>query len=199
MNKKQMADHHFESWSETYEQSYLQKLIFDRVHRAVLETIPAGFNPRSILDIGCGTGRLLRRAHQIWPDAALNGIDPTAGMVEKAHELTPGATFYIDQAESLPLPDGSIDLVLSTVSFHHWQDQALGIRQASRVLRPGGYFILADMAVPYWIWKITHHGQHASGSKIKEMTVQSGLVIQSQKRSLSANFLITASKKPDSK
>ena len=49
-------------------------------------------------------------------------------MIAQANLLTPGARFYVGQAESLPLPDASIDLALSTMSFHHWANQAQGVR-----------------------------------------------------------------------
>jgi ubiquinone/menaquinone biosynthesis C-methylase UbiE len=44
-----------------------------------------------------------------------------------AKRLTPNATFSTGMAEALPLQDASVDLALSTSSFHHWQDQVAGI------------------------------------------------------------------------
>jgi SAM-dependent methyltransferase len=41
-----------------------------------------------------------------------------------------------------------VDLAFSTMSFHHWRDQQVGVREIARVLRPGGHFILADVAPP---------------------------------------------------
>jgi ubiquinone/menaquinone biosynthesis C-methylase UbiE len=144
----------FSRWSRTYERSYLQGLIFDRVHRAVLELIAGeGAAQERILDVGCGTGRFLRKAAQRWPDARLIGVDPAEGMIEVARSLTPGATFYISMAEELPLPDASVDVAVTTLSFHHWSDQAAGVREVARVLRPGGRFILVDASAPAWMQK----------------------------------------------
>ena len=112
----------FERRSGTYEDSLMQFLFFDRFHRIALDAVPAGIQPESILDIGCGTGRLLRKAAIRWPTALLTGVDPAEGMVKEARHLTPQAQFLVSPAESIPLPDGSVDLVLSTLSFHHWQD-----------------------------------------------------------------------------
>ncbi len=50
----------FDRWSSTYEGYWLQKLIFDRVHRAVLDAVADQARPEVLLDVGCGTGRLLR-------------------------------------------------------------------------------------------------------------------------------------------
>ncbi len=184
------TNQYFEKWSDTYESSYMQRLIFDRAHRAVIERTPGDLQPKRILDVGCGTGRLLRRAGHRWPEARLFGIDLTEGMVCQAHRLTPGAAFAVSQAEKLPLPDASLDLALSTVSFHHWADQAEGVRQVAHVLRPGGVFILADMAVPYWIWLIMRHGQFASAKMQRKMFENAGLSVLEQSRSGWGNRLV---------
>ena len=68
-------------------------------------------------------------------------------MIRMAEGSDPHGTqlrFIHGEAEELPFDDGSFDLVLSTVSFHHWMDQDKGLREIERVLVPGGDFILAD-------------------------------------------------------
>ena len=164
---------HFNRWSKTYEQSMSQWFFFDRVHRGLLARIPADFTPAEVLDIGCGTGRLLRKIAVRWPEAHLAGVDLAEGMVAQARTHTPGATITQAPAEALPLADGSVDLVTSTTSFHHWNDQAQGIREAVRVLRPGGLFALADMSVPA-------HGQPLSRRAIRELFQAAGLTIRVQ-------------------
>jgi ubiquinone/menaquinone biosynthesis C-methylase UbiE len=181
----------FERRSKTYEDSFRQGFFFDRVHRTTLDSIPAGFKPESILDIGCGTGRLLRRAATRWPTARLIGVDPSEGMVTEARRLTPGAIIHHGLAESLPIDDESVNLVLSTASFHHWQDQAQGLKQIARVLRPGGFFVLADISMPYGLQKIYRHGRQADPSTLGEMASQAGLTIQAQRRVL-GRFLLVA-------
>ena len=164
---------HFNSWSETYERSFMQWLLFDRVHRGVLARIPANFVPAHILDIGCGTGRLLRRMHVRWPSASLVGVDVAEGMVARAREQTDYATIYQAPAEHLPLENDSVDLATSTTSFHHWSDQAQGVREAVRVMRKGGLFILADM-------NLAAHGHPLARSAVQGMFKDSGLSIRSQ-------------------
>jgi ubiquinone/menaquinone biosynthesis C-methylase UbiE len=162
----------FNQWSKTYERSFTQWLFFDRVHRGVLIHLPVGFTPTAILDIGCGTGRLLRRMHARWPAAALVGVDPSEGMITRAHQLTSPAIFYQASAEHLPLGDDSIDLISSTMSFHHWSDQAQGIQDISRVLHHGGIFILADTNIG--------HGHPLSRAQTRDLLLASGLSIYSQ-------------------
>jgi ubiquinone/menaquinone biosynthesis C-methylase UbiE len=164
---------HFNAWSETYERSLAQWFFFDQVHRGVLRRIPAGFVPAGVLDIGCGTGRLLRRIQKRWPSAALAGVDLAEGMVAQARKLTTSATIYQAPAERLPLESDSVDLVTSTTSFHHWSDQAQGVREAVRVLRRGGLFILADMS-------ISHHGHPLAHSQVRSMFEKAGLSIRRQ-------------------
>ena len=130
----------FNRWSETYEDSWLQRILFDRVQDTLLELVGMETVPGTILDIGCGTGRLLHKMRARWPKAQLVGIDPAEGMVRKARQLMPEATLYVSMVESIPLPDNSIDLITSTVSFHHWSDQLQGLREVARVLYPGGRF-----------------------------------------------------------
>jgi ubiquinone/menaquinone biosynthesis C-methylase UbiE len=164
---------HFNHWSETYERSFMQWIIFDRVHRRVLALIPANFVPANIVDIGCGTGRLLRRMHARWPEAGLAGVDVAEGMVTQARERTDFATIYQAAAEQLPLEDASVDLATSTTSFHHWSNQAKGVSEAVRVLRVGGLFILADM-------NLAAHGNPISRAAVKTLFINSGLSIRSQ-------------------
>lgn len=58
--------------------------------------------------------------------------------MEKARQILLEGRFYVGVAESLPLPDYSVDVVLSTASFHHWTDQAADVREIARVLRSEG-------------------------------------------------------------
>ncbi len=164
---------HFNNWSETYERSFMQWLLFDRVHRGVLARIPANFVPATILDIGCGNGRLLRRMHAHWPSAILAGIDVSEGMLAQAHAQTAYATFHQALAEHLPVENETMDLVTSTASFHHWSDQAQGVREAVRVLHRGGLFILADM-------NLVVHGHPSGRAQVRAIFENSGLSIRSQ-------------------
>jgi ubiquinone/menaquinone biosynthesis C-methylase UbiE len=181
----------FERRAGTYENSPMQRLFFDRIHRAALGMIPAELAPQAILDIGCGTGRLLRKLARRFPSANLIGVDPAERMIAEARRRTPGATFYVGQAEDLPLPEASVDLVMSTTSFHHWRDQALGVRQVGCALRPGGGFVLADVLPPYLIYRIIRHGRWASPAAVKEMFIQAGLDVLAQRRGLGFFLLLT--------
>ncbi|WP_223693662.1 class I SAM-dependent methyltransferase [Leifsonia poae] len=101
-----------------------------------------------ILDVGCGTGFLVRHLALLLPEAALVGVDAAAGMVEVAeHDRRgdPRMRFEHATAEQLPHADGAFDLVVSSTSFSHWSDQARGVRECARVLAPGGALVLVDV------------------------------------------------------
>ncbi len=183
----------FNRWSQTYETSWMQRSLFDRVHESVLGLVARDLpSPGVILDAGCGTGRLLRKARIRYPGARLIGVDPAEGMIEKARRMMPGAAFFVGSAEAIPLPDALVDLAISTVSFHHWRDQEQGVREIRRVLRPGGQFLLADMVLPRFLINLLHHGRIRTADEMKAIFGQAGLEVRSQHRLLLGLILVTS-------
>jgi SAM-dependent methyltransferase len=189
--------HDFETWSATYEESWLQHLYFDRIHNHVLDLIDIDPPPSGVLDAGCGTGRLLRKIRQRWPDTKLYGIDPAEGMINKAREMMPDATFILGSAESIMLPDSSVDFVISTTSFHHWEDQNRAIQEIYRILRKGGYFVLAEVTLSGFLLKISHHGHICNPGEIRKMFEDSGFIVQGQRRMLLRHALVTIGMRKD--
>ncbi|TMC47912.1 MAG: class I SAM-dependent methyltransferase [Chloroflexi bacterium] len=104
--------------------------------------------PRRVVDVGCGTGRLLAQLHERLPDAELVGVDPSAGMVAQARTRLGQQSrvrIEVTPASALPLEDRSVDAVVTTISFHHWDDQPASLGEISRVLRDGGRLLVADL------------------------------------------------------
>jgi ubiquinone/menaquinone biosynthesis C-methylase UbiE len=141
----------FDARAEGYEGGWLGRLhqqIADRTADLAVRAVPA---PRRILDVGCGTGYLLRRLADRCPDAAeLIGVDPARAMIAAARAAAAGdrLQWLEGTAEELPFPEGSFDLVVSTTSFDHWADQQAGLRECARVLTPGGRLVLTDLFSP---------------------------------------------------
>jgi len=138
----------FDARSAGYEHGWRGRLHHDIVDIVVDMALRLDPAPRRVLDVGCGTGYLLRRVAGLVPDAdSLVGVDPAPGMVSAAAAAGGDArlAFHRGTAETLPFPDATFDLVVATTSFDHWEDQAEGVRQIARVTAPGGHFVLADL------------------------------------------------------
>jgi ubiquinone/menaquinone biosynthesis C-methylase UbiE len=179
----------FDRWAATYDESILQRWYFGPVHTRMLDLLMQEGPekpPRCIVDVGCGTGRLLRAVSVRWPEAQLIGVDPAGQMVSQAGRLCPKATFKLASAESLPLPDESADIVLSSISFHHWADQEEGLQEIARVLRPEGLFCLADHT-----FRLAElfGGKVRSRDQIRGLLMGAGLAVR-QHRRLRARFVL---------
>jgi ubiquinone/menaquinone biosynthesis C-methylase UbiE len=138
----------FDARAGSYEGGRLGRLhqqIADRTAELALTVVPA---PRRILDVGCGTGYLLRRLATRCPEAVdLTGVDPARAMIAAARAAAADdrLRWLEGTAEKLPFPGGSFDLVVSTTSFDHWADQRAGLGECARVLAPGGWLVLTDL------------------------------------------------------
>ena len=107
--------------------------------------LPAGGH---VLDVGTGPGRLPVEISRRCPDIWVTGLDVSPRMVEAAHAaIEPGQQVIAEVGDvaALPYRDGSVDLVVSTLSQHHWPDRAAAIRELARVLAPGGRIWIYDV------------------------------------------------------
>jgi ubiquinone/menaquinone biosynthesis C-methylase UbiE len=103
-----------------------------------------------ILDVACGTGRFLLQLHQALPQARLYGVDMSGPYLRAASALLAGAevSLIADNAEAMPLDSGRFDAVTSVFLFHELPSDARRrvMREAWRVLAPGGRFVVCDSA-----------------------------------------------------
>ena len=128
-----------------YEGDWLGRSFHLPVQRTTLDIAArATPNPARILDVGCGTGALLRLAADRFPDATRTGVDPAERMIDVAAKADPTARLIVAAAGRLPFEDDEFDLVVSTNSFHNWPDQPAGIAEIGRVLAPDGVLVLVD-------------------------------------------------------
>lgn len=125
----------------------LLRSLFDRVAADIARVAPEGSR---VLEVGCGPGRLsmlLARRHGI----RVTGLDLDPEMIELARANAVGArdgdtpSFVVGNVSALSFPDESFDLVVSTLSMHHWTDARTGLSEICRVLRPRGRALVWDL------------------------------------------------------
>jgi ubiquinone/menaquinone biosynthesis C-methylase UbiE len=159
----------FDRRASEYERGWrgrLHRQIADEVGGLALEAAP---HARSVLDVGCGTGYLLRWLAERVPTAQiLCGVDAAKRMIEAAEAETADrrVSFVVGVAEELPYEDGTFDLVVSTTSFDHWRNQRRGLAECARVLESGGCLVLADLLSP-WLLP-TLYGSRRRKARTKE-------------------------------
>jgi SAM-dependent methyltransferase len=122
--------------------------LLDRIAADVAASAAGGAR---VLEVGCGPGRLsIRLAHRYGLD--VTGLDLDPAMIERARANAERSQegderlpeFIVGDVASLAFPDGSFDLVVSTLSMHHWADPKAGLTDLDRVLRPGGSALVWD-------------------------------------------------------
>ena len=97
-----------------------------------------------VLDVACGTGVLAREAAaRVGPTGLVAGIDPGPGMLHVAKAVAPEVTWHEALAESLPVPAASYDAVVSQFGLMFFRDRVAALREALRVLVPGGRLAFA--------------------------------------------------------
>ena len=102
--------------------------------------------PVTVVDIGAGTGTLALAALERWPNMRVIGVDPARRMLDLAMEAARGAgnherlSVKVGDAAGLPLQDASVDGAMSSFVIQLTPNRAAAVREAFRVLRPGGFF-----------------------------------------------------------
>jgi SAM-dependent methyltransferase len=115
--------------------------------RLVLEVIgDCDLAGRRVLDVGCGRGGAVHVITEFFEVGTLCGVDlsPAAIAFCRASHGHDHVAFHVGDAERLPFPDGSFDVVLNIESSSTYPDIGAFCHQVSRVLAPGGMFLYTD-------------------------------------------------------
>jgi SAM-dependent methyltransferase len=137
----------------------LSRLVLSSLFRSIAADVAAVApdGARGVLEVGCGPGHLsirLARQHGL----EVTGLDLDPAMIERARANAARAgdgnerrpSFLVGDVASLPFPDRSFDLVVSTLSMHHWADPTAGLAEIGRVLRPGALALIWDFRPGGW-------------------------------------------------
>jgi SAM-dependent methyltransferase len=105
------------------------------LHEATLAAL-APLSGLALLDVGCGTGLVVRLATE--QGARATGVDVAEPMLAVARELVPGADLRVGDIEALPFDDATFDVVTAFNAVQYAADPRAGVAELARVVRPGG-------------------------------------------------------------
>jgi ubiquinone/menaquinone biosynthesis C-methylase UbiE len=118
------------------------RVMYRRLADDIAAEAPEG---AAVLDVGTGPGVLLVELARRRPDLRLTGVDLSPDMIAAAaRNLGDRAEVRAADVTDLPFEDGSFDLIVSSLSLHHWDHPAQAVPELARVLRPGGRVLIYD-------------------------------------------------------
>ncbi|MFO7530769.1 MAG: malonyl-ACP O-methyltransferase BioC [Marinobacter sp.] len=130
--------------SDTYDQaSRLQRLMGEAMLARLAQQNVA---PRTILDLGCGTGWFTRELQKRFPEAQIIGVDLSPGMIEKARSSSPESIEWLTaDAESLPFTSDTFDLIFSNLMIQWCQHPGTVLAHCRRLLKPDGRLAVSTL------------------------------------------------------
>lgn len=151
MSKKdfvELSKKWFDKQAPVYDEKNI--IIYSKYGKISCQNISEYLNDQkygNLLDIGCGTGYLidmLSKNHK----AEYTGLDLSPEMIKEANKKKiKNATFVEGRSDDLPFEDNTFDIVTCSQSFHHYPETDKPLKEALRVLKPGGLYIISDTGV----------------------------------------------------
>lgn len=139
-------------------------------------TALAGTMSPAILEIGPGPGHLAVELLHRLPDATWTGLDVDSAMLQAADRrleragLRGSAALVEGDVAAMPFADGSFDLIVSSLSAHHWPQASIGFAEIRRVLRRGGRALVYDLPVRWGRLETGHAGLAAADDAFEAVT-----------------------------
>ncbi len=145
VNQIEMQDvaRSFSKAAKTYDEAaFFQRIAGDRL----LERLDFfKLNPKSILDIGCGTGHCTRSLKAKYPEARVIGLDIAQGMVDYSQSQSSAENYICADAMNIPLESNSQDLIFSNLTFQWIDSLDLLFKELHRVLKPNGLLLFTSL------------------------------------------------------
>lgn len=148
----------FNRWAPLYDLPFTS-VFYQAVHKRLLEFVELP-EAAQVLDLGCGTGKLLNRLANRYPQLTGTGLDFSDEMLQQARQQSaaPNRLTYVQgRTDAIPLPDDQFDAAFCTISFLHYANAIAVLHEIHRVLKPGGSFYLADYTLPQWSGQTALH------------------------------------------
>lgn len=168
----------FDLWAPRYDWLF-PSVVYQALHQRLLEYLKLPETPQ-VLDLGCGTGKLLLRLSATFPQLQGIGVDLSPQMIQQAQArlqslartsaLAQGRLltqqpqherlqFLVANAEQLPWAEPSFDAVFNTMSFLHYPNPEAVLTQVHQVLKPGGHYYLVDITARWATEPLGERGQ----------------------------------------
>jgi len=122
-----------------------------RFYRLLLEQVKL-FPGASVLDVGCGTGTVLRKMADAC-DIDGYGIDMAEKMIDEAKCKCPDMNILISRCEATPFENQTFDIITVCMAYHHFSDRIGFAKEAARIIKPGGCVYIADPRFPFVVRK----------------------------------------------
>ncbi len=146
----------FNIWSNRYDGSILQFLLFHPTHRSLDKILKQYLKKgKGLLDIACGTGQFAIRTKKKNPNMLVCGADSSPGMIKQAEAKYGSVAWTLCPADKLDYLDNTFDIVTCSHAFHHFPNQDKAMAEMYRVLKLGGVLVIADgQKRNIWGWLI---------------------------------------------
>jgi tRNA (cmo5U34)-methyltransferase len=142
----------FNQISEDYD-DVIAKIVpvYREILWAMLYYLPQDFEPRQILELGCGTGNLTRLLVERWPNSQITAVDISPEMLQVIEKKINSRQVSLKESsfEALQVNPNEFDLVISSLAIHHVQNPAKQdlLVRIHDWLTPGGFFVMGDQVI----------------------------------------------------
>ncbi|VAW14038.1 hypothetical protein MNBD_BACTEROID05-1177 [hydrothermal vent metagenome] len=169
-----LASNYDQRWA-----SYVLTTVYETIKRIDWKDVKA------LLDVGCGTGELLKTVHSQFPEIKLSGVDLSREMLEVARQkLEENINLQNSSSEELSFDSESFDVVVSCSAFHFFENPVRVLREFQRVLKPKGKIVITDWCHDYLSCQVHDvflhlfnrgHSRTYSVKEIKDIFKEAGL------------------------
>jgi ubiquinone/menaquinone biosynthesis C-methylase UbiE len=136
-------------WADKYEKLWVQKYSLSPTRKGIIKEIKNIIKPGqayNILDMGCGTGQLIRDMRQEFKgyDIKYTGVDISSKMLQLAKDRDSKSTYYIASIDDFSVKDAAFDIIVCSHSFPYYPHKEGAINKFHWLLKENGQLLLAQ-------------------------------------------------------